>query len=346
MLYSGMSNQVTTITPESILKAKQDHAEQWAKLSKPNRHNKLASMIGDASQDNYAIAWEITKAYVLTKSAKKLSISDSTLKAYRVDLKRLIDFIQGDLTGMTDDTASRYVNELLSDGLKPQTIKKKLSAASNFYKALVWCGLKSLPDENIFENEKLEAPKPVQKHLGVNEVESTLEALENYPKQMCVYLLGIDAGLRGQEICDLKHSDIDIANSVIHIKSGKGNKDRIAPLTKRLYKCLLKMQAFKHGDNVVMFLDRKTKEPSKYTPDSLRMMLFRFCQTQFGMGEDGKPIHYKALHSLRRYFATSNRDKGARVDQLQSALGHSDPRTTLGYFEVNALENAQALANL
>ncbi len=50
--------------------------------------------------------------------------------------------------------------------------------------------------------------------------------------------LTYSAGLRVGELIDLKIADIDSSRMVIHLKSAKGNKDRIVPLSRRVLEIL------------------------------------------------------------------------------------------------------------
>ena len=51
-------------------------------------------------------------------------------------------------------------------------------------------------------------------------------------------MTGYSAGLRVDELVHLKLTDIDSKRMMIHVRLGKGNKDRFVPLSKKLLEVL------------------------------------------------------------------------------------------------------------
>ncbi len=140
------------------------------------------------------------------------------------------------------------------------------------------------------------------------------------------YLLAFaySAGLRMNELRLLKISDVDLERKQIHIRNGKGKKDRYVALSNYL------AQRFHHYLNEV--------KPQVY--------LFEGQTPSQPMGE--RSIQYiinealqktnikkqASMHTLRHSFATHLLEDGVNIQSIQKALGHSDMRTTMVYLHI------------
>ena len=132
------------------------------------------------------------------------------------------------------------------------------------------------------------------------------------------------AGLRMNELRMLKISDVDVNRKQIHVRMGKGKKDRYVILSE--------------------FLSRKLPEyVSKVKP---RIYLFE-GQTpaqpmgersiQFVIAEALRRTEIKkdvSMHTLRHSFATHLLEDGVDIYSIQRLLGHSDIRSTIIYLHV------------
>ena len=167
-------------------------------------------------------------------------------------------------------------------------------------------------------NMKREKKLPVI--LSKSEVQSLIEAATNTNHKLII-MLGYSAGLRVSEIINLRWSDIDFSRDIIHIKQGKGNKDRIVMLSCRLKASFL-------------LLDQKTKfvfmtrRKDKYTVRTVQVVL-KNCARKAGVKKHVTP------HSLRHSFATHLLENGTDIRYIKELLGHADVRTTLIYTKVS-----------
>ena len=77
------------------------------------------------------------------------------------------------------------------------------------------------------------APKKLPVVLSQDEMARFLDALQN-PKHRALLMTAYAAGLRLSEVARLRVEDIDSARMVIHVRQGKGHKDRDVMLSPRL----------------------------------------------------------------------------------------------------------------
>lgn len=135
----------------------------------------------------------------------------------------------------------------------------------------------------------------------------------------CIY----SAGLRRNELLELKVADIDSTRNCIMIRAAKGNKDRITLLST---KCLTMLRAYYRQYRPKHYLFEGASG-GKYSATSLRKIFYRALATS--------GIQKKAsLHTLRHSFATHLLERGTDLRYIQSLLGHSSCKTTEIYTHI------------
>ena len=135
------------------------------------------------------------------------------------------------------------------------------------------------------------------------------------------------AGLRLSECLNLRIEDIDSKTMVIHIRAGKGKKDRKTILSKNLL-YLLRDYYIKTPVKPVTYLF-----PSQR--DSHRPFSRRY--TQFFIREAGKKAGIRkpvSPHILRHSFATHLLENGTNLRKIQVMMGHNSLRTTAVYMHL------------
>jgi integrase/recombinase XerD len=146
-------------------------------------------------------------------------------------------------------------------------------------------------------------------------------------KHRIVLTLIYSAGLRGQEVINLKISDIDFERKTIHIRQSKYNKDRIVPLSDYISRGLKKYLAAEHP-HVYLF---NGKEPDgRYSVKGLSWVMREALKKTSIQKE-------VCLHSLRHSYATHLLEEGVNIVTVRELLGHSQITTTLIYLHVARL---------
>lgn len=137
-------------------------------------------------------------------------------------------------------------------------------------------------------------------------------------------------GMRRNEVCHLDINDIIFEKQILHVRKGKGYKERMIPITK---------QSLQHLENYLYdarpYLCSDKNEAFFVTQTGKRldgqMMLIRLkkliqltCNTELQQ----KDIH---LHTLRHSIATHLLQNGMRLERIKDFLGHSSLESTQIY---------------
>jgi len=156
---------------------------------------------------------------------------------------------------------------------------------------------------------------------------SELKELFSAPKLLkhrIVLGLIYSAGLRGQEVINLKLSDIDFERKTIHIRQSKYKKDRIVPLSSIISKGLQKYISVEHPH---IWLFNGKKLGSQYSTRGISWVM-RETLKKTSISKDVN------LHSLRHAYATHLLEEGINIVTLKELLGHSQITTTMIYLHV------------
>jgi len=175
--------------------------------------------------------------------------------------------------------------------------------------------------------------------LSVAEVRQILMCLRRPYYRVCLTTI-YSCGLRLREGVYLQVTDIDSERMMLHIRQGKGNKDRYVPLPEGSLK-LLRDYWSTHRHPVWLF------------PAPMRAGVPMSAATQ-PMDESGVQRAFKAalqesgvqkaasVHTLRHSYATHLLEAGVSLRLIQAYLGHSSPKTTARYTHLTREANALA----
>jgi site-specific recombinase XerD len=253
------------------------------------------------------------------------ALAEGTRRAYRVDVTEFCRWLDAegiDLDDVAVRTLVEYVGVLGSGRrrggrLAPATVSRKLAAVRAFLRHSL--GPARVPDARLGprRGRRLpDAPKreAVDKQLAALEGEGPLP-LRNRALVELVY----SAGLRSAEAVGLDLGDVDFEQELVHVRSGKGGKDRVIPL----------------GEEAAHWVAR-------YLRDA-RPELARSANDALFLSATGKRLDTSTLrrlaphpHRLRHAFATHLLEGGADLRTIQELLGHSSLSTTQVYSHVDA----------
>ena len=132
-------------------------------------------------------------------------------------------------------------------------------------------------------------------------------------------------GLRLQELLGLQVPDIDSARMVLHIRHGKGQKQRFVPLSPRLLEVL---RGYWRERRPATWLFPGVKQAQPLTGSAV----LRICQRTAKRAGLSKRI---SPHTLRHCFATHLLEAGVDLLSVQALLGHSHFNTTAKYLHVS-----------
>jgi site-specific recombinase XerD len=132
------------------------------------------------------------------------------------------------------------------------------------------------------------------------------------------------SGLRVAELVSLDRDDVDLEAGTIHVRHGKGDRERIVPLHALAAKALTRYLTSRFDDDPALFVSRNRRRVST---SQIRRIVEAVA------GEAG--IHKRVTpHKLRHTFATLLLEKGVDVRVIQELLGHSSITSTMIYTHV------------
>ncbi len=176
----------------------------------------------------------------------------------------------------------------------------------------------------VAEVARPKAPKTLPVVLSQDEMARFLDALQN-PKHRALLMTAYAGGLRLSEVARLRVEDVDSARMVIHVRQGKGHKDRDVMLSPRLLRVLREYWAA-YRPRPYLFPGRQPDQP--VSPRTVLMV----CQRALAASGLSKHVH---MHTLRHSFATHLLESGTDLRTIQVLLGHLSPRTTAVYTHVS-----------
>ena len=167
-------------------------------------------------------------------------------------------------------------------------------------------------------------PKTLPVILSPEEVLRVLAAIRSV-KHKAIIATAYAAGLRISEVCRLRIADIDSQRMRIHVRSGKGKKDRYVMLGDSLLALLRQYYQAVRPQGEYLFPGQK---PQRHiTPTAVRQVLRKVIR-ETGLSKK------VTMHTLRHCFATHLLEAGTDIRILQVLLGHSSIRTTLRYTHI------------
>lgn len=161
--------------------------------------------------------------------------------------------------------------------------------------------------------------------LSGSEVDRLLEAIVEL-KYRVVVATAYGAGMRISEAVRLRVEDIDSKRGVIHVRLGKGQKDRYVMLSRRLLEALRGYWQLVKPSGPYLFPGKK---PGSHVSKNAVRDAFKAAFAKTGI------VKRVTFHSLRHAFATHLLEAGADIRVIQVLLGHGSIRTTARYAQVS-----------
>ena len=301
----------------------------------------------------------------LEMMAAERGASDNTLAAYARDLEgwnaALSKSGKSILTCGTG-ALEAVLSSWAKAGLTPSTAARKLSALKQF---CLFAQMDGLRKDNPAHS--LRGPKQgrgLPKILSHNDIEALFAAVETDISVKGVRLWAqleilYAGGLRVTELVSLK---LNTAARVIHADAapcltirGKGNKERLVPLTGAAVRAIGKWLQVRDETLPKSAIARDRAEDFLFPSSgkSGHMTRERFAQLLKQLTRDaGLDASRISPHTLRHAFATHMLERGADLRAVQTLLGHADIATTQIYTHVldaqmqQLVEDHHPLANL
>ena len=207
------------------------------------------------------------------------------------------------------------------------------------------CGIKFFFEQTLHRDwTTLHIVRPAkEKRLPViltrEEVRLILNAIRLLRYRACLTTM-YACGLRLKEGTHLQVADIDSTRMFVHVRLGKGGKDRYVPLPQSTLE-LLRQYWNTHRNPVWLF--PATGRGGIHEGDASEPTSHTTIQAAFRAALKDTGISKKAsVHTLRHSYATHLLEAGVNLRQIQVYLGHNSVQTTSFYTHVTMISKTQA----
>ena len=208
--------------------------------------------------------------------------------------------------------------------LAPNTVAQRLAALRFLYIQVLKRGWSAA--ETPYPKKVLHLPEI----LSQKEVAQLIDATETPFERILVMTL-YATGARRAEVAHLKVSDIDSQRMVVHIRGGKGRKDRDVMLSLALLEALRTYwRGLRHKPSEWLFPGNRWHTSSR--PITTKVLWLACQKAAVRAGLEHKHIH---PHTLRHCFATHLLEAGADLRMIQVLLGHRDLEETTIYLHLS-----------
>lgn len=167
------------------------------------------------------------------------------------------------------------------------------------------------------------------------EVERLLRAATHLKHQVLLMTI-YSAGLRLSEALNLTHEDVDSERMVIHIRQGKGKRDRTVPLSSVLVHALRQYRR-SHGTSRWIFPGQSLQRP--IAKSTVQGMIGR-ARVRSGI------VKRATARTLRHSYATHLLEAGTDIRVIQRLLGHATLASTEVYTHVSCQRLAEVRSPL
>ena len=266
--------------------------------------------------------------------------SPYTVKNYKVDLKQFLDIVgDKDISLVSKVDIAKFRMVLQSKKKKSSTIARKLAAVNSLFEYLV--DMELITSSPVSKSLRPKISQKVPSSLNDDVIKKIIDSAETLMDKLIIMIM-LTTGLRSSEVLSIKVKDITVLqdgksslifsnleikkDTVAFIKvKGKGDKERIVPISGSVLKLLVEYVSLK-----------KLQESDLLFPISYKTLWNRIKK----IGEKtGIKLH---PHKLRHTAATKALQLGSELRVIQELLGHSSPVTTARYAKVNQKQLVEA----
>jgi integrase/recombinase XerD len=258
----------------------------------------------------------------MLEELQRRNFSEHTIRYY---IRTVEDFARH-FNRPPDRLGPRHIREYQAElfqkrKLSPGTVAIRLAALRFFY-------IKTLKKSwSIAETPYPKKNRRLPTILSQKEVEQLIHAARTQRERILLMTL-YATGARNAELTHLKATDIDSQRMVVHIRGGKGRRDRDVMLSPKLLTALRTLWRYYHRKSSTWLF------PSNYRRDRPidTKTVWYACQKAAQRAGIQKRVH---PHTLRHCFATHLLEAGTDLRAIQLLLGHQDLKETTVYLHLS-----------
>ncbi len=277
-----------------------------------------------------------------------LSYSESAIKSYPNSVRELLHYseIKGinQLTKLNNELIEQFIqhiqlraNERLGGGLSTSSINSIINGVTKFIEYLRLTNKIKINVElqrlKTITNERAILTKSEMNEL-FNYLDTVYHPIAKRNKAILACMYG--AGLRKSEVVALNLEDVSLAKKIIHIKNGKGRKERLVPIAKKfnqmikeyISECRDVFEGIAKETDTALFIDI---DGQRIKPDAYYDIIGGIVKDSGISSLTEKRI---TPHCFRHSVATHLLQSGLELENIAQFLGHSSLDSTMIYTHI------------
>ena len=248
--------------------------------------------------------------------------SKKTIDMYIRRLRAFSDFIRIPFDEVGTYDIRFYLANIKDQGVSGRTLENYRSYISAFYQ---WMTREDFIAKNPCDKIPPIKYKDEEKRpFSDPEIDAIRGACLDERQRAMVEIL-VSSGIRVEELTNLNIDDVDLARLSVHVKEGKGSKERVTYMTEVCALHLKKYLFTRMDDRPALFVSLTKKE--RITPGGVRNILKEIAKR--AAVENVHP------HRFRRTFATNLARRGMDIQTIAKLMGHSSIQTTMVYVSMD-----------
>jgi site-specific recombinase XerD len=237
------------------------------------------------------------------------------------------------MTQLSTEHLREFFNDLYRRGNKPASVSVRYRALQQFFKWLVIEGERS--DNPLDRIPTPRVPEQIQPHYDDDDVRRVLAKIPPNSRDplllrnRAILLTLYDTGLRGNELCGVRTSDLDLRDLTIRVRHAKAGRERIVGVSASATQAIDRYHR------------RRQPSPWLFSTAAGGPLSFQAVRLMLGRLFRSAGVAFKGVHGFRRGFAISFLDSGGDPEDLRTLAGWESPQMLRRY--TKATETTRAL---
>lgn len=259
----------------------------------------------------------VPKEYIELLEVRRYALN--TARSYISQFSRFIAYHSDKpLLTIDEEDIRTYMNHLVEQDYSTSMQNVAVNSIKFYFEQVL-----DMP-RRFYELDRPLKEKKLPTVLSEEEVRAVLSSVKNL-KHRAILVMAYSSGLRISEVLNLKIADILSDRGMVHIRGGKGHKDRNTVLSNTALD-LLRKYYLKYKPKEYLFGGQKG---GRYSESSVQKVVKKAMAK-------AKIQRNATMHTLRHSFATHLLENGTDIRYIQTLLGHSSSKTTEIYTHVSS----------
>jgi integrase/recombinase XerD len=260
----------------------------------------------------------------MLEELQRRNYSPSTIRGYILAVKQFADYFGKPPDRLGATHVQRFQWYLLQERkLNPGTVEMRMSALRFFFKKML-----KRRDMHFDDLPFPKTPRKLPTVLSPEEVRRMIDGTTNLMHRTLLMVL-YGTGVRRTELSLLKVADIDSKRMVIHIRQGKGSRDRDVPLSSKLLEALREYWRWKKPRFYLFPSTEGHRGVESPISDKVVWWAVREAARRAGITRKIGP------HTFRHSFATELLEAGTDLRTIQLLMGHARLEDTTLYLHLS-----------